>query len=188
MAGSFTPFHSERAVDILVKTNFDEDRVLRLLGWLAHENALILRGNASLPLLYDSNIVYAPERGEVFSDVTHTLLAGQEDCDALAAYRAGELVARGSAALFRGEPGFGVARKRRLRTIHAEPMLTTRTSPGERGLFHCIVRYRIGKRWYRDDPSERLGMNGRFDPAVLGRRAGIRQSLQSRSRHAPRTR
>ncbi len=175
-------------MDILVKTTFDEGRVLRLLGWLASENARILRSNASLPLLYESNIVYAPERGEVFSDVTHTLLAGHEDCDALAAYRAGELVARGAAALFRGEPGFSAARKRRLRSIQAEPMLTTRTKPGERGLFHCIVRYKIGNRWYRDDPSERLGMNGRFDPAVLGRRAGLRQSLPTRRRHAPRTR
>lgn len=162
-------------MDILIKTNFNEDRLLRLLHWLAQENAAILTRCPQLPLLYDSHVVYQTERGEIWSDVTHTLIAGHEDCDALAAYRAGELMARGAAALRRGEPGYARARRLRLTSIEAEPMLTTRTKPGERGLFHCIVRYRIGGRWYQDDPSARLGMNGRFDPRILGRRAGNRQ-------------
>ena len=173
-------------MEIVIRTGFNEDRCLRLLNWLARENAALLSECPELPLLYDSNVVYATERGEIWSDVKHTLLAGHEDCDALAAYRAGELLARGAAALRRGEPGFALARRLRLTSIEAEPMLTTRTQPGERGLFHCIVRYRVGRRWHQDDPSERLGMNGRFDPRILGRRAGNRQ--RQRRAHAARQR
>lgn len=173
-------------MDIQVRLAFHEAACLRLLQWLAEEDARLLHDQPSLPLLYDSHVVYQEEVGEVWSDVVHTLAQGHEDCDALAAWRAGELIARGARALAPGEPGYRKAQQLRLDTIDAEVMLTTRVRPGQRGLFHCIVRYRVGGRWYRDDPSARLGMNGRFDPRVTARRA--RRRSHSRRGHAPRVR
>ena len=66
-------------------------------------------------------------------------------------------------------------------------MLTTRSTPDAPGLYHCIVRYRVGGRWHRDDPSARLGMNGgRIDPLVKARWAA-RASAQTRPERAWRT-
>lgn len=159
-------------MNIVVQTDFNEHRLLRLLKWLAEVNAELLLADSTLPLLYDSPLIYQRERGERWVDVTHALAKGHEDCDSLAAYRAGELMARGADALFPGEPGYRTARRLGLTAIPAECMLTTDVPEGQSGLYHCITRYRIGRRWYQDDPSERLGMNGgRFDPAVLGRRS-----------------
>ena len=143
---------------IAVKLTFDENAAVRLLNWLARENARILRYRKNLPGLYESGVVYQRERGETWCDYINLLARGHEDCDGLAAARAGELMARGHRALQPGDGGFREARRRRLRSIRAEAMLRTRTRPGKPGLYHVIVRYRIGKRWYRDDPSARLGM------------------------------
>ncbi|MCB9759107.1 MAG: hypothetical protein H6739_04645 [Alphaproteobacteria bacterium] len=155
---------------ITVKMAFDEAGALRLLNWLARENAILLGEQPDLPLLYDSGVRYEREDDEVWCDFVNLLAQGHEDCDALAAARAGELMARGWKALRAGDEGYEAARWRRPRRIKAEVMLTTRTRPGEPGLYHCIVRYRVGGRWYRDDPSARLGMNGgRIDPLVQQR-------------------
>jgi hypothetical protein len=98
------------------------------------------------------------------------LAQGHEDCDGLAAARAGELLARGWKALRAGDEGFELARRLRPASIRAEVMLTTRSEPNNPGLYHCIVRYRLGDRWFRDDPSARLGMRGgRIDPLVSAR-------------------
>ena len=43
-------------------------------------------------------------------------------------------------------------------------LLRTHVPRGRTGLYHCIVRYRVGSRWYRDDPSARLGMYGDLRP------------------------
>ena len=162
---------------ISVKLAFEETAAVRLLNWLAQENARIFRSRRDLPLLYDSGVVYRRERDETWCDAVNLLLQGHEDCDGLAAYRAGELMARGYRALAPKAPGEQVARRLRLATIPAEVMLTTRTEVGEPGMYHCIVRYRVAGRWHRDDPSLRLGMRGgRIDPAVKLRWAkrGIR--------------
>ena len=98
------------------------------------------------------------------------LLQGHEDCDGLASARAGELQARGWRALRPGDDGYVLAQQLRPDPIRAEVMLTTRSRPDDTGLYHCIVRYRVGGRWLRDDPSARLGMNGgRIDPLVKQR-------------------
>jgi len=154
---------------IAVKLAFDEHAALRLLDWLAQENALLLRARPELPLLYDSGVVYRRESDETWCDVLNLLAQGHEDCDGLAAARAGELLARGYLALRPGDGGYAEAHRRKLPTIHAEPLLTTRSRPDRPGLYHVIVRYRVGERWHRDDPSARLGMNGTVDPEVRRR-------------------
>ena len=166
---------------ITVKLAFDEGAAVRLLNWLAQENAGILRSRPDLPLLYDSGVVYRREADETWCDVINMLAAGQEDCDGLAAARAGELLARGWKALTRGDAGFDEAQRRRPTSIPAEVMLTTRSSPDEPGLYHCVVRYRVGTRWHRDDPSARLGMNGTIPPEQEARWARSR----GRTRRTP---
>lgn len=154
---------------IAVKLAFDEMGALRLLNWLAQENAIIRKAQPDLPLLYDSGVVYRRESDETWCDYLNMLAQGHEDCDGLAAARAGELLACGVGALRNGDDGFVEAKKRGLATIPSEVMLTTRSTPEDPGLYHCVVRYRVGGRWYRDDPSERLGMNGTIDESVRRR-------------------
>lgn len=154
---------------IAVRLAFDENAALRLLNWLARENALLLRERPELPLLYDSGVVYRREVDETWSDYLNMLAQGHEDCDGLAAARAGELLARGWRALRPGDPGFETARRQRLKRIKAQVFLETTSRPGEPGLYHCLVHYWIGGRRYRDDPSARLGMHGRITPDVRAR-------------------
>ena len=155
---------------IAVKIAFDEKAALRLLNWLAQENAILLRAQPDLPLLYDSGVTYARESDETWCDFLNMLAQGHEDCDGLSAARAGELIARGFKALRKGDEGFDAASQRKVSSLHAEVLLTTRSRPDAPGLYHCIVRYKVGNRWFRDDPSARLGMNGgRIDPLVRQR-------------------
>lgn len=149
--------------------SFHEGAALRLLNWLAMENALIHQAQPGLPLLYDSGVVYVRDDRETWSDYLYILAANQDDCDGLAAARAGELLAFGTQAIRPGDEGYEAARAQPLDTIPAEVLLLTLAAPGEAGLYHCIVRYAIGGRWYRDDPSARLGMNGPIDPTVSAR-------------------
>jgi len=167
---------------IAVKLAFDERAALRLLNWLAQENAIVLRAQPELPLLYDTGVVYRRERDETGCDVLNMRAQGHEDCDGLSAARAGELLARGYKALRPGDGGYREASRRRLASIPAEVMLTTRTGANQPGLYHCIVRYRVGKTWHRDDPSARLGMyRGRIDPRVKARWAARAQTQPERA-------
>lgn len=155
---------------IAVKLAFHEQAAVRLLNWLAQENAILLRAQPNLPLLYDSGITYRRERDETWCDFLNMLAQGHEDCDGLAAARAGELLARGWKALRPGDDGYDLAQRERPASLRAEVMLTTRSRTDDPGLYHCIVRYPLGGRWLRDDPSARLGMNGgRIDPLVKQR-------------------
>ena len=43
---------------IAVKLAFDEGAAVRLLNWLARENAQILRVRREIPLLYESGVIY----------------------------------------------------------------------------------------------------------------------------------
>lgn len=140
-----------------LKLAFDEGAALRLLNWLALENARILKARPDLPGLYASGVRYRREADEVWCDYLTLLAVGHEDCDGLAAARAGELLARGGKALSPNDPGY--RRGHKLRSIHAEVVLQTRAGKLEPGLYHCLVRYRIGGDWFRDDPSARLGMS-----------------------------
>ena len=159
---------------IAVKLAFDEQAAVRMLNWLARENALLLRERPELPLLYESGVVYRREKNEVWCDFLNLLSQGHEDCDALSAARAGELMARGWKALSPDEPGYRHARRNRLTSIRSEVFLRTRVRPGRVGLYHCVTRYRLKGRWLVDDPSARLGMYaGRVDPAVKDRWAAV---------------
>ena len=145
-------------MDITVALAFSEQDAVSLLNWLARTNARILRENPGLPGVYQSGVVYKRETTETWSDYINLLAQGWEDCDSLAAARAGELLARGARALSKGDGGYKEARRLGLRRIRAEVFLRTRSRPDEPGLYHCLVRYRVGGRWYFDDPSARLGM------------------------------
>lgn len=143
---------------IRVALTFNERDAVSLLNWLARCNARLLRERPSLPALYDSSVVYEREEEELWSDYIQLLAQGHEDCDALAAARAGELIARGWKALAPSDPGYADARGAGVSTISAEVALTTALRPGEHGLYHCVVRYEVDGTVYFDDPSARLGM------------------------------
>lgn len=145
---------------IAVKLAFDENAALRLLNWLAQENARLLKERPELPLLYDSGVVYRRENDETWCDFINMLAQGCEDCDGLAAARAGELMARGWKALRPGDGGYEEARRTRPQILRAEVLLRTNAAVDQTGLYHCLVRYQVGEKWHRDDPSARLGMNG----------------------------
>lgn len=166
---------------------FDENEAVSLLNWLTRHNARLLRDNPSFPLLYDAEVEYQREDVETWLDVPNLLVQGHEDCDGLAAYRAGELLARGGRALRPGEGGYAAARELRLASIPAEVVLTTRLAPGENGLYHCIVRYEVDGRVYWDDPSARLGMlDVRLSPAETQARLRERVQLGGPLRRGPR--
>lgn len=172
---------------IAVKLAFDEHGALRLLNWLAQENAILVRAQPELPLLYDSGVVYRRETDETWCDYLNMLAQGHEDCDGLAAARAGELLAKGAGALRPGDAGYDAARRLGAASLPAEVLLTTRSSVDQPGLYHCTVRYRVGRTWHRDDPSARLGMNGgRIDPLVKARWAA-RASARTKPERAWRT-
>lgn len=179
-------------MDIQVRLAFDEMASVRLLNWLAKENARIFRGydraaarkgRRSLPGLYESGVIYRREKVEIWSDYLNLLMQGHEDCDALSAARTGELLARGWKALrprdpndpvrYPGDGGYEQARRLRLESIEAQCFITTRTKPGQGGMYHCLTRYWIGDTEYRDDPSARLGMIDGED-AILSRAAMLR--------------
>ena len=161
---------------------FDERLFPTLLNVLARQNYRI-HFEQRLPMLYRAGIRYQREDEELWLDVINTYAQGHEDCDGLSACRAGEIMAYGWRAL---DPeylaptdlvlkqhmatrstgrflrtGFADAKRLGLRRIPAEVFLSTRTEPGQGGLFHCLVRYRVNGRWFEDDPSARLGMYDR---------------------------
>lgn len=149
---------SPRKLKIELSLAFREGAAVRLLNWLAQEDALIMRERSDLPLLYDSGVRYEREKTEQWLDTIMLYEQGFEDCDGLSAARAGELMARGWKALGPEDGGYHQAQRERPTYIEARPFLRTRTVPGKPGMYHCIVRYRVGDHWYRDDPSARLGM------------------------------
>ncbi len=146
-------------MNITVALTFNERDAVSLLNWLARCNARLLRERPRLPLLYRTSVRYGREEEETWSDFIQLLAQGWEDCDALAAARAGELIARGWRALSPSDPGYAAAKAANLTSIPAEVALTTQLPEGARGgLYHCIVRYVVdGTVWF-DDPSARLGM------------------------------
>ena len=145
-------------MNITVALTFNERDAVSLLNWLARCNARLLRERPTLPLLYATSVRYGREEEETWSDYIQLLAQGWEDCDALAAARAGELIARGWRALAPSDPGYAAARAARLESIPSEVALTTQIKKGEHGLYHCVVRYVVnGTTWF-DDPSARLGM------------------------------
>ncbi len=145
-------------MDIRVALTFNERDAVSLLNWLARCDARLIRDQPKLPKLYESKVVYKREEVETWSDYIQLLAQGDEDCDALAAARAGELLARGWQALSPEDPGYVQAKALKMATIPAEVALTTQLREGEHGLYHCVVRYIVDKTIWFDDPSARLGM------------------------------
>jgi hypothetical protein len=153
-----------------IRTGFDPHRVVRLLNWLVGENVVLLR-ERPLPLLYDTHVVYAIEQVETLSDCHIVYAQGKDDCDSLGAWRAAELIVYGYQAMRPGDAGYELAQQLRPASIKAEAILTTQQVSGPADLYHCITQYTLGGQIFHDDPSERLGMSGRFDPFVLARRS-----------------
>lgn len=147
---------------ILIELAFDEAGCIRLLNWLAGENRRILLANPRLPGLYELGVLYHIEDRETWADYLNLMMKRFEDCDSLAAARAGEIQARGWRALNlqRGDHGAIAARRLGLHRIPAKVILRTETRPGQSGLYHCLVKYVVAGRIYYDDPSARLGMYG----------------------------
>jgi hypothetical protein len=158
-------------MDVLLRfAKFREPMAVTLLNLMARTDAAQVIEDPSLPNLYDSGSVYGREKVELWTDYVTLLKAGWQDCDALAPAQAGLLMARGWRALGLGDPGLEHALRLRPKHIEAEVLMTTRVRPGAAGPYHCIIRYRIGDTWYRDDPSARLGMiGGMVDRNVLTR-------------------
>ena len=181
-------------MNITVALTFNERDAVSLLNWLARCNARLLRERPSLPFLYEANVHYEREEVETWSDFIQLLAQGWEDCDALAAARAGELLARGWKALSPRDPGYAAAKAANLTSIPAEVALTTTLRPGEHGLYHCVVRYVVNGTVWFDDPSARLGMlperlsgqecHERIVTRV--RLAGIRRDPEHARRRSPR--
>lgn len=161
---------------IAVKLAFDEQGALLFLNTLARWNCRLLHADKSLPLLYDSHVVYRQEDDETWCDIYNALLQGHEDCDGLAAWRCGEILRYGWRAIRHGDPGFQAAASLRPTRIRAEVILRTRVPRGRVGLYHCIAKFWIGGKSYIDDPSARLGMYAnRIDPIVLRRWEAMEQ-------------
>lgn len=165
---------------IVLDMTFDEDLLIRLAGWLTDVNCHWLTKNRAFPSLYASGVIYQIELVETWSDAPTTLLAGHEDCDALACWRAAELLARGWQALRPWDPGYALAKDRQTPAIKAEVYFTAGHPKGQTGTYHCLVRYQVGGVWYTDDPSARLGMHGNtIDPLVWAQweAAGVRNRV-----------
>lgn len=99
-----------------------------------------------LPRLSDSGIIYKTEGApELWWDAEEELIRGHDDCEGLAAYRAGELIVDGFDA-----------------HVHMRAVPKPSSAMGGGGgnrLFHAIARIdRKGKSPAYDDPSARMGM------------------------------
>lgn len=111
-------------------------------------NTAIARHNAyrikkkGLPGIYASGVRYKVEGlPELWWDAEQILSAGHDDCEGLAAYRAGELIAQGIPA-----------------DVYTRRVQIPGGSPYHR-VFHAVTRIqRPGKPVVYDDPSVRLGM------------------------------
>ena len=162
-------------MEIRVRIAMGEQEPLELLNAIVRINARVLSERDDVPLLYDTGVVYRLEDVETWSDALATLLAGHEDCDSLATWRAGELLARGWRALRPGDDGYELALELRPESIEADVVLRTRLQAGQTGgLYHVVTRYVVDGQICYDDPSVRLGMRaGLIDPAVLERWAAL---------------
>ncbi len=147
-----------RPLSIEMRLTKSEPGLVELLNYLARHNARLLAERPDLPLLYESGVVYQRELTEVWCDFLAMLEQGHEDCDALSAARAGELMAWGWEAMSPEDGGWNLAQVLRPARIPAWVLLRTKGEKGQPNLYHCITLYRVGDTWWLDDPSARLGM------------------------------
>lgn len=111
---------------------------------------LWFNSNPDAPGLYESGVYYVPEDGEETWPDTPTLYAaGKGDCEDLATTRVAELRIR--------------------RGLRCRPFIRWRESRDGHRLYHVLVAIRHprgktiidGQRFIIEDPSKRLGMNGK---------------------------
>lgn len=109
---------------------------------IAQHNAQQIR-TRGLPGIYESGVVYQPEGSpELWWDAQEIINNGFDDCEGLAAYRAGELIAQGTPA--------------QVWTRRIQPPDGSRS---RRALFHALTKVNLpGGAVRYDDPSVRLGM------------------------------
>lgn len=135
----------DRVTEYLV-LDIDDDAsaVVDIGDAIARHNAGQVR-RGEVPRLYESGVRYVTEGSpEQWLDAREIVRVGADDCEGLAAYRAGELLANGVEA--------GVA----VRKIDA-PNVMGGTGRGR--LFHAITKVRgPGGKVLYDDPSANLGM------------------------------
>lgn len=149
VAGRYAP--DEGKVDERMLLTIDDDYALpvrEINTCIAHHNArrILKKG---LPRLYKSGVVYQNEGSpELWWDCEEILRNGHDDCEGLAAYRAGELMA------LEDTPA-----RVHTRFIQAPP------SMGGGRIFHAVTEVDVpddtkagGIRHEYDDPSARLGM------------------------------
>jgi hypothetical protein len=131
---------------ILIKVNlfesdFDKDNSRRRLLWILEAMCQVnklwlqLHPYPETPPLYESNVVYKVEKGEIFRDIPNIIKDGCGDCDCLACWRVAEL------------QDIGIA---------ARPYLKWRKE-GPRWIYHALV-WLPGEQI--EDPSLALGMGG----------------------------
>lgn len=111
--------------------------LLWLLQGLVGINRTWFEQYPATPHLYDTEVVYRPERSsEVWFDIPSILKRGHGDCEDLACWRVAELNTWG---------------------IRARPYIKWRKMPSGRMVYHAAVLRPDGK---IEDPSRALGMGG----------------------------
>lgn len=115
--------------------NFSRWRILQLLECLTKLDEIWLKFHPETPPLYQSGVVYAPEKGEIFRDIPTLIEEGNGDCDCLSCWRTAELRAIG---------------------VAAEPYIKWRRE-GDKWVYHALTRHPGGQ---IEDPSLALGMDG----------------------------
>lgn len=110
-------------------------RLLWLLEALAQIDRVYLEIHPEIPPLYETGVVYRPEKGEIFRDVYHILEDGCGDCDCLSSWRVAEL---------------------RIAGVNAHSYIKWRKEI-DRWVYHALVWLPGGR---IEDPSLALGMGG----------------------------
>ena len=136
---------------LMLTCDDDRARPVREIGdTIARHNAQRMLIH-KLPPLYSSGVKYKPEgTPELWLDAEEIVAQGHDDCEGLAAYRAGELL----------NEGYDARVWTRLITRPSRAMGGSGGRPPGSRLFHAVTQVRDdqGKPIGYDDPSQRLGM------------------------------
>jgi hypothetical protein len=109
--------------------------LLYLMESLVCHNVLWLLAHPSTPKIYQADVIYIEEVGEIWKDIPHIIVDRDGDCEDLACWRVAEL---------------------RLAGINARPYIKWRIVGGQDRM-HALCLWPDGR---VEDPSKALGMNG----------------------------